>query len=46
MFIGFEMSFTISGFDSAAVSLDSFNIDLTTQLAAMESQLNFSSSFS
>ena len=44
MFIGFEMSFTISGFDSAAVSLDSFNIDLTTQLAAMESQLNFSSS--
>ena len=44
MFIGFEMSFTISGFDSAAVSLDSFNIDLTTQLAAIESQLNFSSS--
>ena len=44
MFIGFEMSFTISGFDSAAVSLDSFNIDLTNQLAAMESQLNFSSS--
>ena len=44
MFIGFEMSFTISGFDSAAVSLDSFNIDLTTQLAEIESQLNFSSS--
>ena len=44
IFIGFEMSFTISGFDSAAVSLDSFNIDLTDQLAAMESQLNFSSS--
>jgi len=42
MFIGFEMSFTISGFDSATVSLDSFNIDLTDQLAAIESQLSFS----
>ena len=44
MFISFGMDVALTGFDSAAVSLDSFNIDLTEQLATLESQLNFSSS--
>jgi hypothetical protein len=42
MFIGFEMSFTISGFDSATVSIEYFPIPLDSQLAVIESQLSFS----
>ena len=44
MFIGYAFDFSFNGIDSAVVSIDSFNIDLSDQLDAMQSQLNFSSS--
>ena len=44
MFIGYTFDFSFNGIDSAVVSIESYNIDLSDQLEAMQSQLNFSSS--
>ena len=44
MFIGYTFDFSFNGIDSAVVSIESYNIDLSDQLEAMQSQLCFSSS--